>query len=99
MYFKCFNITEFENEIFLNSYALNDEKSRNESFDIQTEEQKNNNFIKCYQLLNPNCYSIFNNTYLQYFNEFEDQNEGTDFQKFIITKMGAIYEVLLMYLT
>ena len=87
---KC--LSEYENNFAIMSYALNDQSSRNESFNETTEPQKVNQFIKCYDVLDSNCFDKFNETYRDYFGQHK--NEMDDFTKFILTKMSQIDEVI-----
>jgi hypothetical protein len=63
---------------------------RKDSFNIETENMKFTEFIKCYEGLSADCYAKFNNSYNE---EYEKYREMMTHKNFILNKFGDIYDV------
>jgi hypothetical protein len=63
---------------------------RKDSFNIETENMKFTEFIKCYEGLSADCYAKFNNSYNE---EYEKYREMMTHKDFILNKFRDINDV------
>jgi hypothetical protein len=77
-------------ELYTNVELMRNPSLRKDSFNIETENKKFTEFIKCYEGLSSDCYAKFNDSYNE---EYEKYREIMTHKNFILNKFSDINDV------